>query len=392
MNNQDNRFLVKFASFSKNSRGRLFAENSNDLRTCFQRDRDRILHSAAFRRLKHKTQVFLNEKGDYYRTRLTHTLEVSQISRSIAYALNLNEDLTEAIALSHDLGHPPFGHAGEEILNEKMINNGGFDHNEQAIRITCILEKRYIKFSGLNLSWETMEGMIKHNGKVENPREYIKSLDKKFNFELNKNSSLEGQVASVADDIAYLSHDFDDGLNSGLLNLTQIKKLPLIEEILFQLNKGKINIPDQIIGHEMVRKLISIFVNDIISETKKNIKTNNIKSLDDVRSCDKRIVRFSKEIFTKLKIIRSFLLNEMWHHRKVNASRILGQKIIEELFNMLLMNPKNLIKFSLSSEKELMLSIGREGLERLVSDKISSLTDRNAIDIHSKYFNSNFSL
>ena len=167
MNNQDNRFLVKFASFSKNSKGRLYDENSNDLRTCFQRDRDRILHSAAFRRLKHKTQVFLNEKGDYYRTRLTHTLEVSQISRSIAYALNLNEDLTEAIALSHDLGHPPFGHAGEEILNEKMINNGGFDHNEQAVRITCILEKRYLKFSGLNLSWETIEGMIKHNGKVE---------------------------------------------------------------------------------------------------------------------------------------------------------------------------------------------------------------------------------
>ncbi len=269
MNNQDNRLLVKFASFSENSKGRLYDENSNDLRTCFQRDRDRILHSAAFRRLKHKTQVFLNEKGDYYRTRLTHTLEVSQISRSIAYALNLNEDLTEAIALSHDLGHPPFGHAGEEILNEKMTNNGGFDHNEQAIRITCILEKRYSKFSGLNLSWETIEGMIKHNGKVENPREYIKKLDKKLNFELNKNSSLEGQVAAIADDIAYLSHDFDDGLNSGLLNLTQIKKIPLIEDILIQLNKEKFNIPDQITGHEMVRKLISIFVNDVIFETKK---------------------------------------------------------------------------------------------------------------------------
>ena len=392
MNNQDNRFLVKFASFSKNSRGRLFAENSNDLRTCFQRDRDRILHSAAFRRLKHKTQVFLNEKGDYYRTRLTHTLEVSQISRSIAYALNLNEDLTEAIALSHDLGHPPFGHAGEEILNEKMINNGGFDHNEQAIRITCILEKRYSKFSGLNLSWETIEGMIKHNGKVENPREYIKKLDKKLNFELNKNSSLEGQIAAIADEIAYLSHDFDDGLNSGLLNLTQIKKIPLIEDILIQLNKEKFNIPDQITGHEMVRKLISIFVNDVIFETKKNIRINNIESLDDVRSCDKRMVLFSKEIYSKLKIIRSFLLNEMWHHSKVNASRKLGQKVIDELFNMFLINPKNLIRFSLSSENELLPSIEQEGIERLITDKISSLTDRNAIDIHSKYFNSNFSL
>ena len=227
---KDNRLLAKYASFSSNSKGRLISEKDIDDRTCFQRDRDRILHSAAFRRLKHKTQVFLNEQGDYYRTRLTHTLEVAQISRSIAFALNLNEDLTEAIALSHDLGHPPFGHAGEEILNFKMTKYGGFDHNEQALRIVSELEKRYYGFDGLNLSWETIEGIIKHNGKILDPREYIFNLNSKISYELNKNTSLEGQIAAVADDIAYLTHDFDDGLNSGILKFKQIEELPLIKE------------------------------------------------------------------------------------------------------------------------------------------------------------------
>ena len=300
MTNPDNRILSNYATFSQKTKGRMIFENHIDERTCFQRDRDRILHSAAFRRLKHKTQVFLNEQGDYYRTRLTHTIEVSQISRSISFALNLNEDLTEAIALSHDLGHPPFGHAGEEILNEKMISFGGFDHNEQALRILCELEKRYPNFIGLNLCWETLDGIIKHNGIIDKPRQFLKILDSKFQFDLNSNTSLEGQVAAIADDIAYLTHDFDDGLNSGILNINQIKNLPIIDMIIKEISDKFINITDQFLAHEMVRRLISVLVQDTINNSKLNIKNYNIQSVENVKHCPKPIVCFSSKTLSNV--------------------------------------------------------------------------------------------
>ena len=300
MTNPDNRILANYATFSQKTKGRMIFENHIDERTCFQRDRDRILHSAAFRRLKHKTQVFLNEQGDYYRTRLTHTIEVSQISRSISFVLNLNEDLTEAIALSHDLGHPPFGHAGEEILNEKMISYGGFDHNEQALRILCELEKRYPNFIGLNLCWETLDGIIKHNGIIDKPRQFLKILDSKFQFDLNSNTSLEGQVAAIADDIAYLTHDFDDGLNSGILNINQIKNLPIIDMIIKEISDKFINITDQFLAHEMVRRLISVLVQDTINNSKLNIKNYNIQSVENVRHCPKPIVCFSNKTLSNV--------------------------------------------------------------------------------------------
>ena len=392
MNNSDNRFLANYATFSKSSKGRMENENETDIRTCFQRDRDRILHSSAFRRLKHKTQVFLNEQGDYYRTRLTHTLEVSQISRSIAFALNLNEDLTEAIALSHDLGHPPFGHAGEEILNSKMLDFGGFDHNEQALRIICDLEKRYHNFNGLNLSWETIEGIIKHNGKILEPRAYISNINSKFKFLLNLNTSLEGQVAAVADDIAYLTHDFDDGLNAGILKINQIEDLPIITKILKDIISNSKNITDQILTHEFVRKLVSILVNDIIINTKRNLNKFDIHNVDSVRLNSEILVSFSKEKLFELKIIREFLLKKMWRHPKVENSKKLGKQVIAELFDLFFDKPNELEKLQALQDRSVFSPNNDIELARVITDKISSLTDRNALEIHKNYFKSSYIL
>tara|TARA_B100001741_G_scaffold26272_1_gene19046 strand:+ start:772 stop:1953 length:1182 start_codon:yes stop_codon:yes gene_type:complete len=393
MTNPDNRILSNYATFSQKTKGRMIFENHIDERTCFQRDRDRILHSAAFRRLKHKTQVFLNEQGDYYRTRLTHTIEVSQISRSISFALNLNEDLTEAIALSHDLGHPPFGHAGEEILNEKMISYGGFDHNEQALRILCELEKRYPNFIGLNLCWETLDGIIKHNGIIDKPRQFLKILDSKFQFDLNSNTSLEGQVAAIADDIAYLTHDFDDGLNSGILNINQIKNLPIIDMIIKEISNKFINITDQFLAHEMVRRLISVLVQDTINNSKLNIKNYNIQSVENVKHCSKPIVCFSSKTLSNVSVIRDFLLNKLWHHPKVDKSKSLGKKVISDLFDFFIKDPNILInEEKLYNNKKTMAGKSPKSLERFVADKIASLTDRNALEMHKKYFKSNYIL
>ena len=393
MTNPDNRILSNYATFSQKTKGRMIFENHIDERTCFQRDRDRILHSAAFRRLKHKTQVFLNEQGDYYRTRLTHTIEVSQISRSISFALNLNEDLTEAIALSHDLGHPPFGHAGEEILNEKMISYGGFDHNEQALRILCELEKRYPNFIGLNLCWETLDGIIKHNGIIDKPRLFVKILDSKFQFNLNSNTSLEGQVAAIADDIAYLTHDFDDGLNSGILNINQIKNLPIIDMIIKEISNKFINITDQFLAHEMVRRLISVLVQDTINNSKLNIKNYNIQSVENVKHCPKPIVCFSSKTLSNVSVIRDFLLNKLWHHPKVDKSKSLGKKVISDLFDFFIKDPNILInEEKLYNNKKTMAGKSPKSLERFVADKIASLTDRNALEMHKKYFKSNYIL
>ena len=393
MTNPDNRILSNYATFSQKTKGRMIFENHVDERTCFQRDRDRILHSAAFRRLKHKTQVFLNEQGDYYRTRLTHTIEVSQISRSISFALNLNEDLTEAIALSHDLGHPPFGHAGEEILNEKMFSFGGFDHNEQALRILCELEKRYPNFIGLNLCWETLDGIIKHNGIIDKPRQFLKILDSKFQFDLNSNTSLEGQVAAIADDIAYLTHDFDDGLNSGILNINQIKNLPIIDMIIKEISNKFINITDQFLAHEMVRRLISVLVQDTINNSKLNIKNYNIQSVENVKHCPKPIVCFSSKTLSNVSVIRDFLLNKLWHHPKVDKSKSLGKKVISDLFDFFIKDPNILInEEKLYNNKKTMAGKSPKSLERFVADKIASLTDRNALEMHKKYFKSNYIL
>jgi dGTPase len=294
-------------SISIKSKGRFYFENKSKLRSPYQRDRDRILHSTAFRRLKHKTQVFVNTTGDHYRTRITHSLEVSQIARTLAKCFNLNEDLAETLSLAHDLGHTPFGHAGEEALNECMKRSGGFDHNIQTVRIVTLLENRYYNFKGLNLSIETLDGLVKHNGPIKNKIKYNRILGKNFfkqKINFNDSPSLEAQIASISDDIAYNSHDLEDGLKANLFKLNDIKKIPILS-VLIKKHINKIRkYSYDIVLRQIVREIIDEMVKDVILNTKKNIKRNKIKTIKDIYKSKYPIVCFStkmKKNFLKIK-------------------------------------------------------------------------------------------
>ena len=382
MQNQDNRKLMNYASFSEQTRGRIFEEKFDDFRTAYQRDRDRILHSWAFRRLKHKTQVFFNEKNDYFRTRLTHTIEVSQIARSISYALKVNEDLAEAISLAHDLGHPPFGHAGEEVLNQKMKNFGGFNHNEQSLRIILLIENKYIEFNGLNLSWETVEGLIKHNGKINNPRPFIKHISNLNNIQLNTNTSIEGQIASIADDIAYISHDFDDGFNSGLLPIKLLNNLPLVGNILSRICKNNDDLSEQLIISEMIRKLISILIADIIDQAKKNLLILKPSNSDDIRNYKTPIICFSEQMLKDIKVLRIFLNDQMWRHKKVEKHRVIAKKILCSLFDNCISNKK--LSHSDFIIKKNQYNYNEIHNERNIADYLANMTDNEARKIFNK--------
>ena len=382
MQNQDNRKLMNYASFSEQTRGRIFEEKFDDFRTVYQRDRDRILHSWAFRRLKHKTQVFFNEKNDYFRTRLTHTIEVSQIARSISYALKVNEDLAEAISLAHDLGHPPFGHAGEEVLNQKMKNFGGFNHNEQSLRIILLIENKYIEFNGLNLSWETVEGLIKHNGKINTPRPFIKHISNLNNIQLNTNTSIEGQIASIADDIAYISHDFDDGFNSGLLPIKLLNNLPIVGNLLNIIYKKIDNSSEQLIISEMIRKLISILIADIIGQAKEHLLILKPTNADDIRNYNIPVISFSDELLKDINILRNFLNDQMWRHKKVEKHRVIAKKILSSLFDNCISNEK----FSNSDFiiKKNQYNYNEIHNERNIADYLANMTDNEARQIFKK--------
>ncbi len=301
------------------SKGRYFKEIKNDLRSDFQRDRDRIIHSTAFRRLKHKTQVFVNTAGDHFRTRITHSLEVSQIARTLSKYFKLNEDLSETLSLAHDLGHTPFGHAGEEALNYCMRNSGGFDHNIQTLRIITILENRYYNFKGLNLSFETLDGLIKHNGPLKDLTKLNKMIGKNFfkkKINFSSNSSLEAQIASISDDIAYNSHDLEDGLKSNLFKLKDLKGIPVLDKIIVKHSKRlKKNSVDVVI-RQIIREIINEMVKDVIFTTKKNLKIYKIKNLKDIYKSKKRIVSFSEKL-NKFDIkIKKFLRKNMYFPRK----------------------------------------------------------------------------
>ena len=311
--------LAKYAVPLKSS-GRFFIEKRTDLRNDFQRDRDRIIHSTAFRRLKHKTQVFVNTSGDHFRTRITHSLEVSQIARTLSKFFNLNEDLSETLSLAHDLGHTPFGHAGEEALNKCMKNYGGFDHNVQTLRIITILENRYYEFKGLNLSIETIDGLIKHNGPVKDLSKINKILGrdffrKKINFKTN--SSLEAQIASISDDIAYNSHDLEDGLKSNLFKLSDLKNIPVLNKIVLKHKKKQKKYSIDIIIRQIIRETINEMVSDVIETTKKNLKKNKILNLKDVYNAKNQIVTFSDKMKKFDNQIKSFLKKKMYFHQKV---------------------------------------------------------------------------
>ena len=360
------------------SKGRFFKEKKNNLRNDFQRDRDRIIHSTAFRRLKHKTQVFVNTSGDHFRTRITHSLEVSQIARTLSKFFNLNEDLSETLSLAHDLGHTPFGHAGEEALNNCMRNYGGFDHNIQTLRIITILENRYYDFKGLNLSFETLDGLIKHNGPVKDKKKFNMILGENFfknKINFSSNSSLEAQIASISDDIAYNSHDLEDGLKANLFKLDDLLNIPILNKIIKKhIKKIKKNSIDLVI-RQIIREIINEMVSDVIISIKKNIRINQIRSLNDIYKSDKIIVCFSDQMKKFDMSIKKFLKQKMYFHKKVSIKTNYGKKIITKLFNKIKNNP---IKY-INIKKYNSLSI-----ERIICDYIAGMTDRYAINLYNQ--------
>ena len=386
------RGLAPYASHGPQSRGRLLAENDGreaTSRSPFQRDRDRIIHSGAFRRLKHKTQVFVYHEGDYFRTRLTHSLEVAQIARSMARALQLNDDLAEAVALAHDLGHTPFGHAGEDALNNAMQNFGGFDHNDQTIRVLTHLEQRYAGFDGLNLSWETIEGVVKHNGPVTGDaagRDPVSEIDRKFHLELEKYASAEAQLANLADDIAYLSHDFDDGLRAGLFRLEDICHLPQVSTALKDINQRYGTIDLGRTTHELVRRLISVFVEDLLTVSSRNLAEAELSTVDDIRTAGRPLIVFSAPMAADLDCLRKFLFHHMWRHYKVNRMTSKAKRVVTDLFD-LFMSETNILPHDWQASAGVALTdLSLTGRARIIADYIASMTDRYAIIEHQRLF------
>ena len=375
--------LCAFASRSFDSRGRRIAEPpASSTRTDFQRDRDRVIHSAAFRRLKHKTQVFIYHEGDYFRTRLTHSLEVAQIARSCARALYLNEDLAEAIALAHDLGHTPFGHAGEDALNEVMAPYGGFDHNEQTMRVITHLEERYAAFDGLNLTWETLEGIVKHNGPITGDlRPTIAALDKQYQFQIDSYASAEAQIANLSDDIAYLSHDFDDGLRAGLLNLDAVRDLPVVGTILNELARDWPDLDMGRLAHELTRRLISYFVEDMLAQSRARIQQYNPETADDVRQLDFALIAFSEEVLDELLTLKKYLFRHMWRHYKVNRMTSKARRTVRALFTVFMEEP-NLLPHDWQGK----LSDDEMTKARIIADYVASMTDRYALLEYERIF------
>ena len=370
--------LKPYAIKSINSKGRIYNEKENSIRSPYQRDRDRIIHSSSFRRLKHKTQVFVNTEGDHYRTRLTHSMEVSQISRTLARFLGLNEDLCETLSLSHDLGHTPFGHAGEEVLNQCMKKHGGFDHNIQTLRIVTLLEHKYYKFFGLNLTIETLDGLIKHNGPVKNLNLYNTILKKnlfKNKIVFHAFPSLEAQVAAISDDIAYNNHDLEDGLRAGLFTIEKFNSIPLVSKLINKHVNNTKNYRREIIINQIVRELINVMVVDVINTTNRNLKKYNPQSIKDIYKQDHLIVDFSDKIKKVDMQIKDFLRHNMYNHKKVIINTNKGKRIIKVLFNYLSKNPKKYINDEL---------LKKELKERVVADFIAGMTDRYAINLHKK--------
>ena len=359
------------------SRGRIYREPSSIYRTPFQRDRDRIIHSASFRRLKHKTQVFVNTEGDHYRTRITHSMEVAQIARSIAKHLNLNDDLAETLSLAHDLGHTPFGHAGEEALNECMNNFGGFDHNLQTLRIVMFLEKKYLKFNGLNLTIETLDGLLKHNGPINN-LSLIKKLIgiKNFNNKIffNKSASLEAQISAISDDIAYNNHDIQDGIKAKMFNLNELIEIKFFRDIYKSHEKNVKKINKEILVYQIIRDSIDLMVRDLIKNTIKNLKKDKIKSLKDIYNNNKTIVCFSNKFSKIEKEIKLFLRLKMYNNKSVLIKNNNGKKIINKLFLTILKKPRSFL-----TNEQL-----KENKYRAIADFISGMTDRYAINLYKK--------
>ena len=360
------------------SRGRLYPEPNAPTRSPFQRDRDRIIHSSAFRKLQYKTQVFVNHEGDFYRTRLTHSIEVAQIARSISRALGLDEDLTEALALAHDLGHPPFGHAGEEALNLGMKAFGGFDHNAQSLRIVTLLESRYAGWDGLNLTWETLEGLAKHNGPLRDPPPYIADYNARHKLDLGTHASAEAQVAAQADDIAYHAHDLDDGLRARLFTPEDLRHLPVVGPALAEARQASLDMPPPRLRHETIRRVIDRLVTDLLEETRARLAKLAPKDSDAVRRSRGRVVAFSPSMTDANQAIKDFLNARMYHHWRVNRMTAKARRLTEELFRILHSDPSLL-------PDDWRARAGEGGTHRaavVVGDYVAGMTDRYAMDEH----------
>lgn len=369
LENDERQALAPYACLAAGSRGRIHEESESAHRTAFQKDRDRVLHTSAFRRLEYKTQVFVNYEGDYYRTRLTHTLEVAQVATSIARALGLNEDLAETIALAHDLGHPPFGHSGEKALNELTKPIGGFDHNRQSLRIVTQLERRYPNFAGLNLTWETLEGIMKHETEYDVPDP---------DWEPDAQPSLEAQVVNVADEVAYNAHDLDDGLRSGHLTPRQVYEVPVIGELMRRLGIDP-NTFDKYDRYTLIRELLGDVITDVVVATDARLKDVGIQSLEDVRAHDSKLLSASEAMATRLKNLKSFLYeNFYFHFRLIRMSRK-AHLVLERLYGAYVQTP-TMLPPDVQSEAE------EEGIERALSDYLSGMTDRYANEEYRKLF------
>ena len=373
--------LASYAISEEQSKGRFYKENYDDAkyRSLFGKDRDRIINSSAFRRLQYKTQVFVNHEGDHYRTRLTHTLEMAQIARWISGALNINKDLSEVISLAHDLGHPPFGHAGEEELNRKMQNFGGFYHNVHTLKIITKLENRFIDFEGLNLTFETLEGVIKHNGAFLNydkVNKYILDLDKIYDFQLTKSPSLEAQISSISDDIAYNNHDIEDGLRANLFTIADLYSIPLIGDIYKELVQKNPNLRQELLVGEAKKRITLAMVVDVIENTQYNLIKNKINNLNDVINFPYNLISFSKDLEEVHRKIKDFLMQNMYRNPNVNQMTINAQNIINFLFDKHFGDPKKLPadRYDLFKNNE-----DPKNLANIICDYIAGMTDRYAI-------------
>jgi dGTPase len=380
--------LAPYASSPRESRGRLHPEPEHALRSPFQRDRDRIIHSTAFRRLTHKTQVFVYHEGDHYRTRLTHSLEVAQIARTIARALALDEDLAEAVALAHDLGHTPFGHAGEEALNAEMAQFGGFSHNDQTLRILTRLERRYAEFDGLNLTWEALEGTVKHNGPLRGPGmerpvpPTIAEYDRSHPLDLDTYAGPEAQVAALADDIAYNNHDIDDGLRAGLFAVVDLTEVPLVGPVFAEVAYRYPGIEEPRLIHEAIRRVIDCMVGNLIAETRARLADSGVRSAAQVRGLSEPVVAFSADMRKNDRALKEFLFERMYRHYRVNRMSSKARRVIHDLFALYLAEPECLP----GEWRGLAAGPDDPRTARVAADYLAGMTDRYALDEHHRLF------
>ncbi|WP_341764254.1 deoxyguanosinetriphosphate triphosphohydrolase [Candidatus Tisiphia endosymbiont of Beris chalybata] len=378
--------LASYACDPSTNRGRLYKEQPTNYRNEFERDRDRIIHSKAFRRLQYKTQVFINHEGDHYRNRLTHSIEVATVARSISNTLNLSSDLAEAVALAHDLGHTPFGHAGEIALNECMKDFGGFSHNAHSLKLLTKLEKRYASYNGLNLTWEVLEGIVKHNGPLlHNVSEYVQEYNAQNDLDLTTYASAEAQVAALADDISYISHDLEDSIGAKIIDFNHLSEITFIERYISTIKSQFKDISSSKLIYEVVRKLMSDLINDLLLQTNNNLKKENIDTAMDIRHLGYQIIDFTEETKESIKEIRQFLFNKVYRNNKLTAMTLKCQKIIQELFRLYI-NNVDLLPFNW---KELIVD-DEKSKATIVADYIAGMTDRFAIQEYQSFYSCNF--